>query len=333
MAAGLRPTRFDWRRFLTEHGIDHAPHEGRGWAELHCPFCGDDDRGRHMGVHLDPESPGWSCWKDYGHRGRSPERLVQALLRCDHPTLRGVLARYQNHDVSGPNSSPPRPAAPLPHPGVLELPLESRPFTPETDYSRMFTRYLGTRGFDDPLAVAYVYDLRWCLTGPFQWRILIPVFSAHGHLITWTGRSIRPGINPKYRSLSHREYPGQPVALCNIKDTLYNWQHLQAGGRMLVITEGPFDAIRVDYSQRARGIRATCLFGKFASPSQFAALATAAQAFDRVGVLLDADALPSAWELGMTFRAFHPRVEVLRLPSGTKDPGELTPQQLQELFP
>lgn len=329
---------FDWRAFLEENNVEHRLHLGRGWAEIRCPFCGDADRGMHLGVRLDPASPGWSCWKDYSHRGRRPEKLLQALTGCSRVEAAGIVVRQ---GLEQPQFTPetglgtPQTGEGVhsqrPPPNGLVWPPEMRLL--EGAYVMPFLRYLVDRGFSEPQRVVSEYRLRGCVAGPFQWRLIIPVFDAVGNLLTWTGRSIKSGITPKYRSLSHRPYPNQPQAVLNIKEVIYNLQFLRGGGRVLVITEGPLDAIKVDHSCYARGVRATCLFGKVASPQQLAALSAAAPAFDRVVVLLDADALSDAWRLADELRSVcRTPVDVGALPAGVKDPGELDEDQLREMF-
>src|SRR6202040_650598 len=105
--------------------------------------------------------------------------------------------------------------------------------------------------------------------GPFSYRVVIPVF-LNKRLVTWTGRSIAPSEELRYRSLSTdpEKANGLPVALENIKHTLFDYDSLKEGGRVLAVAEGPLDAMRLGFLGERYGIKATCLFGKSLHPMQ-----------------------------------------------------------------
>jgi hypothetical protein len=155
--------------------------------------------------------------------------------------------------------------------------------------------YLQKRGytFDEATEVMQDYGLRSAIDGPFGYRIVFPVEMPHG-LATWTGRGINDRMIPKYKTLSPDPDKAKaqklPRARLPIGQCLWNARELQyARGRLLVICEGPFDALRVDYYGRAAGIRATCLFGKNLSDDQ-ALLAMSLGRFDKRKLALDPDA-------------------------------------------
>lgn len=320
---------FDWQEFLSERGIEHRAYEGRGWAELGCPFCGDADRGRHLGVRLDPREPGWSCWRDAEHRGRRPEKLVQALLGCSRTEAVGIV---ENSSRAGGEEQSPE-AVESPSPATLAWPDEIKPLTSYVGFQRPFMHHLLSRGFNAPADVAITNGLRYCLSGPFGGRLIIPVNDVDGRLVTWTGRSILLNTVPRYRSLSHRPFPAQPQALRNIKDTLYGAHKLPAGGDSLVVVEGPLDALRMDWFGRGYGAKIVGLFGKNASSTQLATLIHFSDRFHRIIIILDADATAEAWTLAEALRPLCKiPVSTLELPAGVKDPGELNKKQVQELL-
>ena len=325
---------FDWRTFLDEYGIKHTLFPHRGWAEMKCPFCGSADRHRHMGVKLDPASPGWSCWRDSTHRGRDPTRLVQALLGCNLTKARAIVASSamestvdeELEDVVPSDTIEIRPIA-----RWLDWPDEIKPFSRlGSVLQRRFINYIGSRGFEKPLQVAREYGLRYALTGHFEQRLIFPIYDGGGQLNGWTGRSI-VDAKPKYLHLSSRAKEA-PVALVSMKDTLYNLPSLVYGGNILVLVEGPFDALKIDYYGKSRGVRSVCLFGKHATANQYALLSIAVSLFRRLIVLLDNDALPEAQEITetMTQQYGNSSIRVGHLPDSVKDPGDLMPKQVNE---
>jgi hypothetical protein len=84
----MRP--FDWQTFLREHRIafiTQGANVKRGELNIKCPFCGSADPSQHMGLNLDT---GWySCWRNRAqHSGKSPVRLIMALLRVPYHRAR-----------------------------------------------------------------------------------------------------------------------------------------------------------------------------------------------------------------------------------------------------
>src|ERR1019366_3475810 len=132
------------------------------------------------------------------HRGKTPAKLLQALLGCSYSPAKLVIAQYDAADpetleqalasLTEQKEAPVKPAE------SLKLPLEAQLIQPN---SRFF-KYLLNRGFDDPMQVAYVYGLRGCTAGKWKDRILIPIYQK-GKLVAWTGRALQKPINaPRY---------------------------------------------------------------------------------------------------------------------------------------
>jgi hypothetical protein len=144
------------------------------------------------------------------------------------------------------------------------------------------------------LSVIEDYGLRFAKIGPYANRIIFPV-TYRKNLVTWTGRTIDPRNQVRYRTLSldadKAKQEGLPQALKRTTDLLWNFDDLRlARAALLVVCEGPFDAMRVDFLGRKYGIRGTCLFTKNISPDQVRLLAELSTNYQRGLILLDADA-------------------------------------------
>jgi hypothetical protein len=272
-----------------------------------------------MGISLTGDK--WGCLRDAEHRGHSPERLVSALLGCNRSRARIIVRQYNNADPSDLDQ-------------VLEalgedvtaakisISVESPPRSRPIRYSgttHRFWRYLMRRGFadDNIREVTWRYNLTCCLTGRFKDRIIIP-FMRDGKVIAWTGRAITDPISaPRYLSSDL------------IKTTVFNEDVLLRGGKLLFITEGPFDAIKLDYYAGGEAA-ATCTSGTTLSLDQVALLKRGLKTFARVVLLFDHD----AW--GQAFQALDwlngPNVVVGQLPQGVKDPADLSPPQIHRLI-
>ncbi len=111
-----------------------------------------------------------------------------------------------------------------------------------------------------------------------------------------------------------------------VKNTIFNEDEL-VGGETLFITEGPFDALKIDYYGYPK-IRATCLYGVNPTMAQIGILRQVIKNYARVGILFDHE----AQEQAMALRDYLPsKVGIASLPKGVDDPGNLSQGQILNL--
>lgn len=311
----------NWQEFFTDYSIEYvtrSPNTKRGELSTKCPWCGEDDPSQHLGVSLTSEN--WGCLRDPQHRGHSPVRLVAALLGCPQPQAGLVVAQYSRPDPAGFDTLAAltlTSEAPSPVAGLVEAKPPLSPIKPSGSTAK-FWRYLENRGFD-PMAVITAFRLRACLTGQFKDRLIIPLYR-DGELFAWTGRALVDPVNaPRY------------LSSLRVKETIFHEDVLfNTKANLLFITEGPFDAMKLDHYGWSHGARATCTFGTSISVEQIMLLSKLCKRFSRVVVLFDADALGPAFYATDWLRS--PNVSFGRLPDGVKDPGELSKDQVRELI-
>jgi hypothetical protein len=327
---------FDWVAFCRAHQIKFVttgPNVARGDINIRCPMCGDDPS-EHMGLSKDPRRPWWSCWRSSEHRGRDPVRLIMVLLRCSQETAQatveagdfsaidryeGIAGKLTAGPEIGATRAPPAPAAPL------RLPREFKPVV-DSGYGSQFYDYLRQeRGFDHVPGLVDRYDLRYCVSGHFRWRIVIPIY-LDGQLVSWTARDITGKSQVRYRTLSDDPVKaadqGYPPALINLKSTVLNVD-FATGGDFLFVCEGPFDAIKLDWYAGESGT-AVAVFG-MPEMQQAATLRRLSLVYRRLLVTLDKDAKSKAMKFVEQLRGIcSVPVSWLPLPGGVKDPGELT---------
>jgi len=181
-------------------------------------------------------------------------------------------------------------------------------------FGARYYKYIKSRGFTSKEAkeVISLYDLQYALTGNYKYRVIIPV-RYKTRLVAWTARAIgRTSVR----------YLSSPASCGSIKDTVLNYDLALSGGKRLFICEGPFDAIKVDYFGGRENCHAICLFGKIPSNSQVSMIASLADRFDSIVVLLDADAWSDSMALENQLSFL--KAKSMKLPEGIKDPGELT---------
>lgn len=325
--------KFNWQPFLDKYSIPYVTtgkNVGRGEINIRCPFCGSADPSEHMG--LNKTTGYWACWRNSEHRGKSPVRLIRALLNCSASRAREI-AGLQVQDLSKLGSvlkDLKQGVAVQDRTKKLQMPASFKDIT-DTGVRKRFLDYLMSRGWSryKAMGIAHMYGLKCCLVGRWAHRIIIPVYM-DGRLVTWVGRTTVNDMR-RYLALSTTpddHDPTQPVATTNIKDTLFNYDELiKTGGEVLYICEGSFDAMNIDWHGHSRKypVRATALWSADISEQQVYLLQELSKHFARVVVLLDQAALSNA--MRVQARLSHAGVSFKTL-TQAKDPGEMTRAQL-----
>jgi hypothetical protein len=198
--------------------------------------------------------------------------------------------------------------------------------------TRMFANYLRRRGFDDPMRAAEEYGLLCCIEGRYAGRIIFPI-EMGGELVTWTGRHIGSS-DLRYMSLSVEE-DQIPPARMTIKNTLlwYDWLAKLPEDVKLVVCEGPFDALKINYLATEYPVYGTCVYGKDVSDVQVDLLCSLP--FTDKVLMFDRETISENLSLGargnitklnsLGFRFAYP-------PPGVKDPGALDIDSFSILF-
>ena len=287
----------------------------------------------HMGLNI--ESGWWACWRNRSqHSGKSPLRLLMRLLGIPYGRARelaglgddyvdpegfdAIAARLmrRNQDLR-PEQMERR---------FLDLDPDFRAITGKT---RRHWDYLYDRGFtgasdagNDVDVLCSLYGLMAGVSGLWSARLILP-YVMDGQLVTWSARAIGEATI-RYRDLKLTE------SLLAPKETLFNHDCIAGGGRALVITEGPFDALKLDFYGQLYGVRAVALSTNSIQDAQAFLLQDAADRFDRVIVMMDnASTLGIVDSMRMKQALFFlDNVEALPVPYGAKDAGELSPKQV-----
>jgi len=306
----------DWPQFFESHGIDYvtgpAENVRAGHLGINCPLCPDDTK-HHYSVSLDGKVRG--CWRSPDHWMGSAA-LVATLSGVSFSKAREMIG---TGDLMATGTSPAALLAQLTA-GNLKMVRKSlrmctsferfhvEPSRPE----RRFHDYMKQRGFPHPGRVAREHGLRWCAEGEWKGRIIFPIW-VDGKLVAWTGRTISSRAQPRYKA----EPPGD-----GLSGLL--WESREVAPKdTLVIVEGPFDALKVAWSL---DVTVVALMTNSAGAEKLERLVHLGSRASRTVILLDQNTEAQALRLASDLAVIHP--EVLYLPAGVKDPGEMTPEQV-----
>jgi DNA primase len=180
-------------------------------------------------------------------------------------------------------------------------------FTKITQESGMAYRYLVNRG------ITYEeiedFNIGYCTFGPFEERVIFPIYKAD-RLTYYVGRAYTPR-EPKYLNA--------PVPKAgNIFKTFVD--RVDAA----IICEGIFDAIKI-----GKKYPAICILGKVINGND--QIISIAKATKKAYVLLDRDAQKEGFIASQVLNYYIPtQVMLLEV---TKDPGDLTDEQLEKILP
>lgn len=332
---------FDWPGFFTEHRIefvDRGKNVARGEINIRCPFCGSADPSHHMGLSL--ETGWWSCWRNRSqHSGKSPLRLIMKLLGVSYGQAREIAGLGDDYvDPEGFDAMAARLMGRIKIPdkdddqdrSALDSFGRAYPLITEAIRTRRHWNYLYNRGFnetrggiEDVDRLVRQYDLRAGISGVWSERVLIPYFHDR-ELVTWTGRAIG-AATIRYRDLEVKASRMAP------KQTLYNFDAIRKGGRALILQEGPFDVLKIDFYGAPHGVRSVGLSTNSISEDQAHLLREAEGRFSKIIVMMDTkgelDVINS-----MRMRqdlAFIPGLTITPVPYGAGDGGNLKPAQIR----
>ena len=324
--------KFDWLKFLNSNNIVYVT-EGknvaRGNIAIKCPFCGPADPSEHMGISI--ETGAWGCWRNSAHRGRKPHKLIMKLLRCSYATACEIVGDSFNvqidefsnfiNTLKGEGSK-----RDIISDCVKELtfPSEIKKIDRFRRLSSRFLQYLSERGFGlDSCDVADFYNLHYSLYGEWANRVIIPVYHKN-QLVSWTGRSIFENSKLRYKTFSKKD-----GAIMSLKELVFEPPGIMNGGKVLVVTEGPFDAIKFDFYARGFSVRATCVFGVGFTADQVNCLRFMASRFKKIVVLFDRGAESQGLSLQQSLVPFN--CVVTNIPHEYSDPGELSNDQIVKM--
>jgi hypothetical protein len=299
-----------WQNFLDDYHISYK--DGQSNIYCHCPFC---PAHKVPKLGLKKSSTAYGCFRDSSHVGRNPIKLIIALLGVNLDEAKILSKKYFPKNFSAyQNYKEPEPVT------TLTIPDSFYAFTGNKLEEKQFSRYLAQRGFD-PNYTCSRFDLRWSLQIPCQYRLIIPI-KEKSQWLCWTARAINPNEELRYLTASIADGANDP------KNLLFDSDNLN-GGDLLVITEGPFDAMAITQAM-IPGVSATCTFGKLVSDKQFNSILNLKSRYESIAIGFDEDAWSDVQVLGDRLGFYLPTVHYV-CPEG-KDWAEMTQESISTVM-
>lgn len=288
----------NWRSVLSELRVewwDRGPNRSIGSISIRCPWCGNADPSHHLSI--DESTGAYYCFRrPRDHYGRSAAFLLKALGASASLVDQLVKRREKPRNMEKSAAS-----------SLNSVFVNWDRFAPAAENIKM-RAYLEERGFDDAARVAQKFDLRYAGYGKWADRLLIPL-RENGQVRGFTGRAIRPNLEPKYKMHA----PGHLMYVPAIPDF----------AQALVVVEGPMDALKIAYA--CPYLLPVALTGLALSPLRIHRIVEMAERISSVLFVLDNDQ-PRSVVYSMIDEleaALRRKVQRVSVPGNAKDPGEL----------
>ncbi len=276
-----------------------------GWVNVTCPFCSDGSN--HCGVN--PATELFNCWvcPQKGHlvdllmelTGQSfaacKSLVTDSAASFKKPVVEMIRDTFEGQSVE------PEPSSDVP----AELPKRFELITPET-CSPLLDMYLQRRNFTRALMMDHRCGI--CKSGPYMHRLIAPVYY-QGRLVSFQAADMT--------GFGSLPYQAAPLSMGRINDYLYGYDEID---KIMIVVEGLTDKWRV-------GIESVAAFTSHLTPSQVELIKK--KELDELYFCFDPEltAYYKSREEAEEFRAYVPKVEVLRLPFG-KDPDKAGQEEI-----
>lgn len=295
----------EFREELEKYGADPVQ-SGPDYVMIQCPFHDDNTPSLSVGL----KTGRWRCFACH-EKGQWP-KLVAELLGVE------VVEVYKHLDDT------PMPVSTMRDKLAEVVKPSQEMYFNYQNFREVFPTVLGTAGEPYLLnrgitkVLMKKFDLRWGVHGKWEDRVVLPIFTPMGRLLSYCGRTVKKDVKPKTRKCRspHKTLFGvYELGPCMV-----------SSNKPVVVVEGEFDAM---YLQRYH-VPAVAQMGTHAlTPTQIQVLRsltrTVVLSYD--GDEAGADALKRNTELLAPWF----RVIGITLPDG-KDPNDLDAKEVKTVY-
>lgn len=298
---------FDIIQFLEDLNIPYD--NNKEWINIQCPFCLDTEY--HLGIHLKLGSI--NCWKCGTHKlpelikeftEKNPYEIIKKYKKGtnEYGKTTTTSGYSQTHQQNKRHKSKDNEYRQISLPiGIYDLTARHR-------------RYLTDREFDpEELEKDWRVSKGTEGIGDYKFRIIIPIYH-EGELVSYQGRDITGKQKDKYKTCYDT----------NIKNYLYGLDYVSYD--KVIITEGVTDVWRLGKGN------AVATFGINFTMKQVRLILK--RKFKKIGLLFDKgeNAQQQALILSSCLEAFGIDTHILELPKHSKDPADLSKEQVKKII-
>ena len=290
-----------WHKLLDEVNVpwkDAGRNTSRGNVNVCCPACGDD-YGYHLSISLTKQ--GYYCYRNPNeHSGTNFVSLLRKLTGFSYHETKKLISDYsgsEDFQVIEAKVS-------------VDLTKKWDQFD-HADTDRRYTKYLTGRGFLDAEGTIQRFGLKHSPAGKWAQRLLLPIIEGD-NIVSWTGRAIRPNLEPKY--LTSELHHGGMV---------YIPRYVRAV--KAIIVEGPLDALKL--SAALPDVLSIALAGKALNASKLLRIRSLIMNCHVVLFAPDSDVGNDRYFMLSLLKQVSPTIDLLDMPQGYKDAGDM-PEQL-----
>jgi DNA primase len=225
----------DYLQLLESNGVECVP-SGKDRVFICCPF--HIESVPSCGVHL--VTGGWNCLGCHEHGAFY--KLLSKVANVDEQTATLMLRDSSNmesviKEISGNLNMEKEKTVKR----FIKVKSFNDKFSLPSESKKDFVKYLRSRGVD--LIMAQTYNIRCGVEGDWFDRVIIPVVDFEGRMLGYTGRSINPKVQLRFKTL--RAYEGAMVdALLGVswfKVNVFRDQRVP----YVILVEGVFDTFKL----------------------------------------------------------------------------------------
>ena len=309
----------DIQQFLINKKIEfrkEGKNVGRNEVNLCCPFCGEDRY--HCGINQNKNL--FHCWK-CGEKG-DIAKLISKLLGISYIEAKQIINPISDlKKALEDRDKKIMKVEEINKPKSFKLPNYTKPFIKDSTniwqeiaHDFLVDKYNLT--WEDILDA----KLHYCFGGKYKNRIIIPCYF-NNKMVSFIARTWDKNGTIRYMNCPNEE------SLINIKKILYNYDNIKIGQKLVIVTEGVFDCIKVGLG------RSVAVLGTEITKDQLTLLAKLSA--KNLIVMFDSDphlktTNKKAQDIVDYLSPFS-KTRMVKLPHG-KDPGEMERNEIDKLI-
>ena len=310
---------FNIQQYLIDNKIEYrssGKNVSRGEYSICCPFCNESKF--HCGIN--PIKQLFNCWI-CGEKGNLP-KLISKLLRIPYIEAKQIINPISDlKKALEDRDKKIMKVEEINKPKSFKLPNYTKPFIEgSTNIWQEIMQDFLVEKYNLTWEDIIDAKLHYCIGGRYKNRIIIPCYF-NNKMVSFIARTWDKNGTIRYMNCPNEE------SLINIKKILYNYDNIKIGQKLVIVTEGVFDCIKVGLG------RSVAVLGTEITKDQLTLLAKLSA--KNLIVMFDSDphlktTNKKAQDIVDYLSPFS-KTRMVKLPHG-KDPGEMERNEIDKLI-